>query len=70
MITKQLFGTTRSGDSVTRYTLTNANGMTVQVLDYGCIIQSVIVPDRNGKPVDVVTRGRKGDRGPATCGGL
>ena len=54
MITKQLFGTTRSGDSVTRYTLTNANGMTVQVLDYGCIIQSVIVPDRNGKPVDVV----------------
>ncbi|MGM9648404.1 MAG: aldose epimerase family protein [Butyricicoccaceae bacterium] len=54
MITKSYFGTTHNGDIVTRYTLTNQNGITVHMLDYGCIIQSVIVSDRNGVPLDVV----------------
>lgn len=52
-ITSAPFGVTSSGEAVTLYTMTNSNGMTVKVLDRGCIIQSIIVPDKDGKPVDV-----------------
>src|SRR5437879_1812427 len=34
------------GAAVTRYTLSNKRGMTVSILDYGGIIQSMDVPDR------------------------
>jgi len=40
-------------DSIKLYTLTNASGMTVKVTNYGAIITSIIVPDRNGKMADV-----------------
>lgn len=53
-ITSEPFGFTRDGRAVTRYTLENSGGMTVRVLDYGCVIQSLVVPDREGNPVDVV----------------
>ncbi len=53
-ITSAPFGVTAAGKPVTCYTMTNANRMTVKVLDYGCVIQSIIVPDREGKPLDVV----------------
>lgn len=53
-ITKAPFGVTADGRAVTRYTMKNSGGMTVRVLDYGCVIQSLEVPDRNGAPVDVV----------------
>jgi aldose 1-epimerase len=36
------------GEQVTLYTLTNANGMEVQLTNYGGIITSVLVPDRDG----------------------
>jgi aldose 1-epimerase len=39
---------------VYRYTLSNCNGMTVRVLTYGGIIQSISVPDRYGHTTDVV----------------
>ena len=52
MITKQFFGTTRDGRAVHRYTLARG-GLTVQALDYGARIQSILVPGQNG-PVDVV----------------
>ena len=48
------FGQTRDGRAVTTFTLNNAGGMTTRVLDYGGIIQSLCVPDRNGRAVDVV----------------
>lgn len=52
-ITKQLFGTLPDGREVYLYTLQNRNGMQVKILDYGCIIQSIIVPDKNGRFSDV-----------------
>lgn len=52
--TQDVFGIMPQGDSVIRYTMTNANGMQVKVLNYGGIIQSVIVPDKSGKMGDVV----------------
>lgn len=47
------FGTTKDGKKVTAYEMRNDNGMFVRVLDYGCTIQSVVVPDKNGVPTDV-----------------
>ncbi len=40
-------------DSIKLYTLTNANGMTVKVTNYGAIITSLIVPDRDGALADI-----------------
>lgn len=53
MITSSRFGTTKNGDAITRFTMTNKNGMSVDVLDYACVIQSIRVPDRYGKFRDV-----------------
>ena len=40
-------------DSIKLYTLKNESGMTVCVTNYGAIVTSMIVPDRNGKRADV-----------------
>ncbi len=48
------FGTTKEGKSVTQYMLSNANGMTVGILNYGGIITHLKVPDRKGYVQDVV----------------
>jgi aldose 1-epimerase len=53
-IQKEPFGTTPDGEAVDLYTLTNAHGMTVKVITYGGIIQSVEVPDRDGQMTNVV----------------
>jgi aldose 1-epimerase len=41
------------GRAVEVFTLTNANGMRVRVIDYGGIIVSLEVPDRDGQVADV-----------------
>src|SRR5256884_7622498 len=48
------FGSTEGGEAVSAYTLKNAHGIELQVLDYGGIIVSLRVPDRTGRPGDVV----------------
>ncbi len=53
-ISKRAFGTLCDGTQVSCWTLTNENGLTAEVLDYGVTIRSIIVPDKNGNPVDVV----------------
>ena len=40
------FGVTKEGANVTEYILSNPGGMSVSVLDYGCVIKNIIVPDR------------------------
>ena len=40
-------------DSIKLYTLSNDNGMTVKVTNYGAIVTSILVPDRDGKMADV-----------------
>jgi aldose 1-epimerase len=39
---------------VYRYTLANCNGMQVNILTYGGIVQSIVIPGRNGQRTDVV----------------
>ncbi len=48
------FGVTREGDSVTLYRLTNSKGNVMEVIDYGCRVVRLCVPDRTGKTDDVV----------------
>jgi len=48
------FGTTRAGAKVRIYTLTNSKGVEARITNYGGIIVSLKVPDRNGKFADVV----------------
>jgi len=50
---REPFGTTAEGVAVDRYTLTSAGGVTIAVLSYGGVIQSVFAPDRSGALADV-----------------
>lgn len=52
MITKELFGLL-DGQSVYKYTVTDG-GESVSVLDYGGIVQSLYISDKNGKLTNVV----------------
>ena len=47
-ISKKPFGVTPDGHDVTQFTLTNARGASVRVINYGAILTNIIVPDRNG----------------------
>jgi len=53
-LTSQPFGTTTNGHPVTQYTIKNTQGSRVQIINYGAIVTSLIIPDRTGKPTDVV----------------
>ena len=58
-ITKQSFGSTTEPYTgkltpTYRYTLTNAHGMSVDLLSYGAITQEINVPGKNDKTADVV----------------
>lgn len=48
------FGKTASGDPVKLYTLSNASGASVSVMNYGATVVRILVPDRRGKLGDVV----------------
>lgn len=53
-ITKKLFGNTADGTPVDIFTLKNSKGMTAEITNYGGIIVSLRVPDKNGNFEDVV----------------
>ena len=48
------FGNTNDGTPVEQYILRNSHGLTATVITYGGILQSLKVPDKNGKFDDVV----------------
>jgi aldose 1-epimerase len=52
--TDRVFGKTPEGVEVRLYTLQNAHGMRATVTNYGGIVTSLEVPDRAGRPGDVV----------------
>lgn len=54
MIEKKLFGRLNDGTEVYEFTLQNPGGMRVKIINYGAIVMSIEVPDRNGKLGDVI----------------
>ena len=52
-ITEKPFGTFNN-EAVTEYTLTNANGMHVSILNYGGTVTKIITKDKEGKDGDVI----------------
>ena len=54
MVEKTIFGTMEDGREVSRYTLTNQNGVSASFLDLGAIWSTMLVPDRNGEMADVL----------------
>jgi aldose 1-epimerase len=53
-VTKSSFGTLADGSAVDLYTLTNARGVEMRVINYGAIIVSLKVPDKTGALGDIV----------------
>jgi aldose 1-epimerase len=53
-VTRAPFGATDDGRAVEIFTLANGRGMDVRTMPYGATIVSIRVPDRNGRPGDVV----------------
>lgn len=51
---KQHWGFEKNGKEVFLYTLSNSNNHTVKITNYGGIITSWLVPDKNGDFVDIV----------------
>ncbi len=53
-VAQKSFGTTKNGEEVTLYTITNKNNVSVSVIDYGANLVSLMVPDKNGNVEDIV----------------
>lgn len=49
----EIAGNLPDGREVKRFILSNSQGMTAEILEYGCILQSLKAPDRNGVFEDV-----------------
>ena len=52
-VEQKSFGQMPDGWNVTLYELTNVKGLRARVIDYGAILVSLEVPDRDGKLADV-----------------
>ena len=53
-ITSRIFGKLPDGRKVVAYTIENTMGASVTLLNYGGIIQSLVMPDREGNMKDIV----------------
>ncbi|MCR5041604.1 MAG: galactose mutarotase [Clostridia bacterium] len=54
LVKKDVFGAMPDGTEVFEYTIENDAGMSVGILTLGATIHKVVVPDKNGTPVDAV----------------
>ena len=50
---KESFGKTPDGKQIDLYTLTNTNGLRARIMNYGAILVSLEVPDRDGNLADI-----------------
>ncbi|MFW6140377.1 MAG: aldose epimerase family protein [Acidobacteriota bacterium] len=50
---KKEFGTMPDGQKIDLYILSNPNGMKAKITNYGAILVSLIVPDKNGELTDI-----------------
>jgi len=50
----RVFGKTPEGGTVNAYTIQNENGIKAEIINYGGIVVSLYIPDKNGKFDDIV----------------
>ncbi|MBM80767.1 MAG: galactose-1-epimerase [Planctomycetaceae bacterium] len=50
----EVFGKTKDGETVHSYTIKNKNGITAKFISLGATLQSLMVPDKDGKMADIV----------------
>ncbi len=53
-MTHYIFGHTKTGEPVTAYRLSNSRGASAVILNYGCTVQALTVPNAQGGFTDVV----------------
>lgn len=53
-IKHEFFGKLKDNREVYRYIISNDNGITIKIINYGGIIQSIEMPDKNGQMEDIV----------------
>jgi aldose 1-epimerase len=53
-VREEVFGMTKDGETVVRYTLRNRNGMVVRVMNWGAIVTEILTPDRDGRLQNVI----------------
>ena len=53
-VTQEPFGALPDGREVVKYTLSNSQGMSVSIMNYGAIVTNLEVPDKNGESGNVV----------------
>lgn len=53
-ITSRPFGHLSDGTAVTLWTMTNESGLRAELLDYGATLRALYIPDRAGRPTNVV----------------
>lgn len=53
-VQKEAYGKMDDGTPINLYTLTNKTGAQLKITNYGCLVTSITVPDKNGKLDDVV----------------
>ena len=53
-ISKKIFGKLKTGQEIDVYTLENINGLKTDIINYGAIQVSLLVPDKNGKFDDII----------------
>ena len=51
---REPLGQTRDGQDVERFTLRSTNGLVARAMSLGATITQLLVPDRDGRPTDVV----------------
>ena len=53
-VTETCFGTLSTGENVTLWHIENSSGAYLEVIDYGCRVVKIVMPDRAGRMDDVV----------------
>ncbi len=52
-IASKPYGCTKDGEAITQYTMTNSRRASVSIIDFGCTVTHILVPDKTGTLVDV-----------------
>ncbi len=54
IVEKEILGKTKNNEDIIAYTLVNENGMQAKIMNYGCNLLELWVPDKDGILSDVV----------------